>query len=100
MYTKSKEKNMKKIIFAILISFVLISCSSNEEPKKLLNVENSKYCYWVIEIDGCEYIESGILDQRVLTHKGNCKYCEERKRTEENKVDKDAISNNPKNSKS
>lgn len=32
----------------------------------------------IVEIDSCEYLISGVGSKRIMTHKGNCKYCIER----------------------
>lgn len=34
----------------------------------------------VVEIDGCEYLMNTVHNGLDLTHKGNCKFCLERKR--------------------
>ena len=65
---------MKKFIFILLcISAILFSCLSID-----YDISNSKTKtkdgYTIIIIDSCEYIKRG----QSLTHKGNCKYCEDR----------------------
>lgn len=39
----------------------------------------------VIVIDSCEYLVVGGGVRESLTHKGNCKFCEERRRRDKNK---------------
>ena len=82
---------MKKLI-TILSILTLIACNDNSEikyevrsigdyttplPKGFHNYETSLS---VIVIDSCEYI--GLLQRSnhdILTHKGNCHFCETRK---------------------
>lgn len=39
---------------------------------------NATYAFEVIEVDNCEYLIGTQGYGGYLTHKGNCKYCEER----------------------
>lgn len=70
---------MKKI--AVLLFGITLSCVN---PKPNGQTTTTKYGDYSLKvIDSCEYIEYdyGIVDQRVysLTHKGNCKFCKNRK---------------------
>ena len=72
----------KLLVLAICIA--IASCSS---PQPDGNTESVKYGdYRIKTIDSCEYIEydRGINTFRVysLTHKGNCKFCNERSKGE------------------
>lgn len=83
---------MKKLLF-LLISASLFSCGSEEptqEPTE--KTSDDSYMsfeyggvdvYHIQEIDGCEYIlvNGRENSEPALTHKGNCKYCEERKKS-------------------
>lgn len=42
--------------------------------------EATKYYFdcGIVEIDSCEYLQSGVNGGYAYTHKGNCKYCAER----------------------
>ena len=35
-------------------------------------------CFTIIEIDGCEYLLAQHDRSRIVTHKGNCRFCRER----------------------
>lgn len=67
--------------FAYVLLVAVIFCGCNPQPENGSS-ETSNGDYVTKVIDSCEYIEYdyGIFDQRVysLTHKGNCKFCEER----------------------
>lgn len=71
---------MKKLGL-ILICLMLFSCVGNEqeEQEKMENWKN----YAVIVIDSCEYIvkssERGYQGYGYMAHKGNCKFCKERR---------------------
>lgn len=70
--------------FAIIIGITVCSCGEdNKNPDGSLKVRYSDKGNYgstplVIVIDSCEYISWGYG----LTHKGNCKFCEERRRKE------------------
>ena len=74
---------MKRLI---LLAFAFVMCGCNEKKEaqilkdKIVNI-NGWNCK-VIEIDGCEYIQGGYL----LSHKGNCKYCAERRMKEQEEL--------------
>lgn len=72
---------MKTLIY-IFLSLMLISCSDVKENVKNLPEENTirvnSINYKIITIDSCEYVKT--IDQ--LAHKGNCKYCAERRKKE------------------
>lgn len=56
-----------------------IDNSTETRPREPLKIVYDNYCHYnwvVLEIDSCEYLLRG--DK--LAHKGNCKYCEERRR--------------------
>ena len=83
---------MKKIILAIvLLTAMAVSCD-NKNADGTWNVEYSNspgMCSnpTVIVIDSCEYIKWGYG----LTHKGNCKFCEERRRQEKETMLEDIV---------
>lgn len=83
---------MKKTIF-ILLTILLCGCvpeNGIKKPKATKQVSsNYNTTYNVVEIDSCEYLvkHNSIIDKREIkrdiisiTHKGNCKYCQERNR--------------------
>jgi hypothetical protein len=59
---------MKKLLIIVFIAIMMVGCDNNGKPLG----------YTYIELDSCEYIVG--LNQ--LSHKGNCKYCEQRRKAE------------------
>ena len=83
------------VLMLILIAFAIVSCddASYRETQIKENQETGEVTYvtrgvtlHVVEIDGCEYLigrgGNGYEGYGYLSHKGNCKYCEERRRAE------------------
>ena len=64
---------MKKIILLALTVFMMVGCGDVNMKKGYIK-ESGK----ILVIDSCEYIERGVSYGAVLTHKGNCRFCEER----------------------
>ncbi len=72
---------MKKIIFLIFTVLSIVSCEYRTEAEieeaKRLNGFNT------VVIDSCEYLirkdASGHQGYGYFAHKGNCRYCEERR---------------------
>ena len=86
---------MKKIfILSILFVISLVSCDdvSYTETQKRKNPETGVtyttegVTFHVVEIDSCEYLIgrkiSGDYSFGYMSHKGNCKYCAERRKRE------------------
>lgn len=67
-----------KFLLALL---VLSSCLQTNETNKKTETRNSYFDYGTttIEHDGCEYVIWSATEKGGITHKGNCKYCEQRK---------------------
>lgn len=61
---------MKKLVLLALTAMMMVGCDSN----KLYELQD----YGFQTIDSCEYI-TGLYK---LSHKGNCKYCAERRKQE------------------
>ena len=71
---------MKKILFifcTLFLSVALMSCKPTTDTRALPTNDNF-YSFRVIEIDGCEYVQR----KHQFAHKGNCKYCAERRKQE------------------
>lgn len=69
---------MMKKLFVALSVIAIIGCSSVPE-----NPERSYEGYVkVVYLDGCEYYKSWISGGYTFTHKGNCRYCSERRKKE------------------
>ena len=88
---------MKKIFILIVVLFAIsfVSCNDTSyiETQKHQNPETGEVIYvtrgvtlHVVEIDGCEYLMgcagNGYEGYGYLSHKGNCKYCAERRKRE------------------
>ena len=97
------KTGMKNVIYLLtliiaLISASLFSCSSEEpaqEPTEetggdgYISFDYGEVdVYHIQEIDGCEYILVNGREntEPALTHKGNCKYCEERNKSRSGEV--------------
>lgn len=73
---------MERIVFCLMIVLLLFSCERKHNNKVVNSVNgNSNLNFEVVEIDGCEYLYRG-TGEVLFTHKGNCKFCEEKKQTE------------------
>jgi len=70
-------KNLSTIILSCILSSALIGCDTQRTKPVTLETKNGSIMvdHSVVEIDGCEYIESYGARRYGLTHKGNCKYC-------------------------
>lgn len=64
---------MKKIMLSLLSVIILTSCSEGNS----VNNDQSDF-YSTVVIDSCEYVTSFYK----LAHKGNCKFCAERRKKE------------------
>lgn len=73
---------MKKIILLALAALIMVGCESNAEIEeaKRLNGFN------IVVIDSCEYLKrseaSGYAGYGYFAHKGNCRFCKERRQEE------------------
>ena len=73
---------MKKLILLLALAFVVCGCvPTNEDGSLKLNTGNANNPR-VVVIDSCEYINWTYG----LAHKGNCKYCAERRRKEQEEL--------------
>ena len=61
-------KTLKKIILLALTDLMMVGCDNNGAP----------IGYTYVELDSCEYIAGG----NQLAHKGNCRFCKERRQKE------------------
>ena len=75
---------MKKIILLALATLVMVGCvyktdAEREEAKRLSGFN-------IIIIDSCEYLKSkecgGYSGYGYFAHKGNCRFCKERRQKE------------------
>lgn len=63
---------MKKLLLVLLAALMMVGCRNNVEEDTNDCSEN----YNVIILDSCEYYSSAYVYD--LTHKGNCRFCQER----------------------
>lgn len=69
---------MKKIILLTLFTFMMMGCTEKDSNGHIaVNTGNASNPQILI-IDSCEYISWGYG----LTHKGNCRFCKERRQKE------------------
>ena len=70
---------MKKLLLLALTAMMMVGCRHSCIPgTKVL-----PYDFVVVEIDSCEYIgNSSFYNRDLFSHKGNCKYCAERRKQE------------------
>ena len=86
---------MKKILILVVVLFAMISCNEQPDTNVYHEAEKTNDVYTVdglrlrtIVIDSCEYLIgrefelSGDYGFGYLSHKGNCKYCAERRKQE------------------
>lgn len=66
--------SMKKIFFLVFAAAMFIGCAKVDRSYRNRIPES----YNVIVIDSCEYVHSKYTYG--IAHKGNCRYCEERRR--------------------
>ena len=67
---------MKKIILLALTTLMMVGCDYNSERN--IDTKTLGIAYGTIIIDSCEYIRG--MDK--LAHKGNCRFCKERRQKE------------------
>ena len=69
--------------YMLLVAVIFCGCDDMnraEERTKVFKtaVEVNGYQISIIEFDSCQYLISGVGNSQMMTHKGNCKFCEER----------------------
>lgn len=68
---------MKKIILLAITTLMVVGCI--EAGVKKVHVKEGER---IVSIDSCEYIERDMYYGSVLVHKGNCRFCAERRKQE------------------
>lgn len=76
------------ITYLLYVSIIICGCeetdkqNENINSSKIINVHwfdsngyKSKEQFVVINIDSCEYLLAGFAKNRIITHKGNCRFC-------------------------
>ena len=99
---------MRKIVLLIFVALIIVGCDTRTEEqryndylrkqkelKKRIEHQNRWNGYSVIVVDGCEYIVKTIDNHKgsrnatqsgYLAHKGNCRFCKERRQKELEKL--------------
>ena len=68
---------MRKVIIFIIALLTLTACNETRKTKTVDNVSGTAFD--VIEVDSCEYLIGSAGYKGYMAHKGNCKYCEQRR---------------------
>jgi len=74
---------MKYFIAGVIVSIIigiLFSCTSTNKTRTVESIDGTAFD--VIEVDSCEYLIAYEGYKGFMAHKGNCKYCEKRKKKE------------------
>lgn len=69
---------MKKLILLVLTSLMMVGCVNQSDIAK--SVEEGDFS--TIEYDSCEYLLRVGVSKGYLAHKGNCRFCKERRQKE------------------
>lgn len=83
-YDEKLRKAMKKIILLALVTLIMVGC----EYKTDAEIEEAKRLngFNIVVVDSCEYLKkketSGNLGHGYFAHKGNCRFCAERRKQE------------------
>lgn len=78
---------MKKLILLLALVFVMYGCSNSYPPQPMpTKGDFTKTQFFVVEYDSCEYIMRAVGYKGYLAHKGNCKYCAERRMKEQEEL--------------
>lgn len=68
---------MKKFVYLVVLVFMVLSCCNSNEVQTVKRYKVDWYRrYDVLVIDSCEYLVR--VGDGDITHKGNCRFCEER----------------------
>ena len=69
---------MKKLILLTLTALMMVGCISDEEEAEIY--ENDGFA--TLTYDSCEYVFKTAGYKGFLAHKGNCRFCKERRQKE------------------
>ena len=69
---------MKKIILLLMVITSIIACDEYNPDGSYKTSYRVSATYRIIKVDSCEYINANAR----FAHKGNCKYCVERRKQE------------------
>ena len=77
-------ETIKKIILLALVALMMVGCyQAKAYNDKQINLVGD-YQVRTIVYQGCEYVvmESHLYKRLVISHKGNCRFCKERRQKE------------------
>lgn len=77
---------MKKVLLILIISILFTSCEFPATVEDDIEYAEDSY---IVVIDSCEYIKEHTYCNDIYVHKGNCKYCEQRRKQELNTIIKE-----------
>ena len=69
---------IKKLILLALTALMIVGCISDEKEAKVY--ENDGFA--ILTYDSCEYVFKTAGYKGFLAHKGNCRFCKERRQKE------------------
>lgn len=74
---------IKRIILLAFVTLMMVGCDGPIAPKKVIKHVDE---FDVVVVDSCEYIYKeeyqGYQGYGLLAHKGNCRFCKERRQKE------------------
>lgn len=73
---------MKKLILLLVLAFIMCGCDLENTPSSVVRRMSD---YEIVVIDSCQYIRTSVYDVH-YEHKGNCKFCAERRRKEQEEL--------------
>ena len=69
---------MKKIILLVLTALIMVGCLSDQREAEVYE----KNGFATLTFDSCEYVFKAAGYKGFLAHKGNCRFCKERRQKE------------------
>ena len=66
---------MKKIVLLALTTLMMVGCYDSGD-----SLQRSSHSYATVTYDSCEYVIGNFTER--MAHKGNCRFCKERKQKE------------------
>ena len=81
-----KLTTMKKLTLLLALAFVMYGCGDVFTNHRNTQIDDYKDGFPITIIDSCEYIRYSNGYGPEFTHKGNCKYCAERCKKEQEEL--------------
>lgn len=69
---------MKKLVLLALVAVIMAGCHLDKESNERL----ARKVYQTIVVDSCEYLSLSDERRYDMAHKGNCRFCKERRQKE------------------